>query len=86
MQKFLYPCKNVAWPGGDQTHDLLISSGTHIWLSHRGQQPVAVSNIARSVANSAAPDQMLHSVASDLGPHCLLRSVCPNTYGTCQKT
>ena len=29
-------------------------------------------------ANSADPDQMLHSAASDLGLHCLLRPI----YGT----
>ena len=34
---------------------------------------------ARRVANNADPDQMPHSVASDLGLHCLLRPVCPNT-------
>ena len=27
------------------------------------------------------PDEMPHSVASYLGLHCLLRPVCPNTYG-----
>ena len=27
--------------------------------------------------NSVDPDQMLHSVAIDLGLHCLLRPVCP---------
>ena len=31
------------------------------------------------MANSADPDQMLHSAASDLRLHCLLRPVCPNT-------
>ena len=30
------------------------------------------------MANSVDPDQMLHSAASDLGLHCLLRYVCPN--------
>ena len=30
--------------------------------------------------NSADPDQMPHSVASDQGQHCLLRPICPNTY------
>ena len=33
------------------------------------------------MANSVNPDQMLHSVASDLGLHCLQKPVCPNTYG-----
>ena len=32
------------------------------------------------VANSVDPDQMLHFVAFDLGPQCLLRPVCPSTY------
>ena len=31
------------------------------------------------MANSVDPDQMPHSVASDLGLHCLLRPVCPIT-------
>ena len=30
--------------------------------------------------NSADPDQTLHSAASDLGLHCLLKNVCPNTW------
>ena len=30
------------------------------------------------VANSVDPDQTPRSAASDLGLHCLLRSVCPN--------
>ena len=29
------------------------------------------------MANRVDPDQMLHSVASDLGLHCLLRPGCP---------
>ena len=32
------------------------------------------------MANSVDPDQMPHSVASDLGLHCLQRPFCPNTY------
>ena len=35
--------------------------------------------IAEGVANSADLDQMPPSAASDLGLHCLLRSVCSNT-------
>ena len=31
--------------------------------------------------NNADPDQMQHSAVSYLGLHCLLRSVCPITYG-----
>ena len=34
---------------------------------------------ARWVANSVDPDQMLHSAASDLDLHYLLRAICPNT-------
>ena len=30
------------------------------------------------MANSVDPDQMPHSVASDLGLHCLQRPICPN--------
>ena len=33
------------------------------------------------MTNSADPDQMPHFAASDLGLHCLLRPVCPNTSG-----
>ena len=35
---------------------------------------------AGQVANSTDPDQMLHSAASDLGLHCLLRLACLNNY------
>ena len=31
--------------------------------------------------NSLDPNYMPHSVASDLGLHCLLKSLCPNTWG-----
>ena len=31
------------------------------------------------VAKDVDPDEMTHSVVSDLGLHCLLRPVCPNT-------
>ena len=30
------------------------------------------------MANSVDPDQMPHSLASDLGLHCLQRPICPN--------
>ena len=40
-----------------------------------------VYNSAGWVANSVASDQTLHSAVSDLGLHCLLRTVCSNTYG-----
>ena len=33
------------------------------------------------MANSVDPDQMLHSFASDLGLHCLMRPICLNTLG-----
>ena len=33
------------------------------------------------MANSVDPDQMLHSVMSDLGLHCLCRLICPKFYG-----
>ena len=32
------------------------------------------------MANSVDPDEMLHSAASHLGLHCLLRPVGPNRY------
>ena len=41
--------------------------------------PVNMCKIAGWVANRVDPDQMLHSAASDLGLHCLLRPICPNT-------
>ena len=37
--------------------------------------------IAGWVANSVDPDEMPHSAVSHLGLYCLLRPVCPNTYG-----
>ena len=37
--------------------------------------------IAGRVANRVDPDEMLHYAASHLGLCCLLRPVCPNTYG-----
>ena len=43
---------------------------------------------AGQVASSVDPDQMLCSVASDFGLHCLLRPACPNIkddYGGCQQ-
>ena len=33
------------------------------------------------VADSAGPNHMLHSVATDVGLHSLLRSVCTSTLG-----
>ena len=33
------------------------------------------------MANSVDPDETPRSAASHLGLHCLLRPVCPNTYG-----
>ena len=43
--------------------------------------PILCLKIAGWVANSVDPDEMLHSAASHLGLHCLLRPVCPNIYG-----
>ena len=42
--------------------------------------PLMCLKIAGWVANSVDPAQNLYSVAPDLGPHCLLRPVCSNTY------
>ena len=33
------------------------------------------------MADSVDPDQMPHSVASDLSPHCLQMPICPHTEG-----
>ena len=41
--------------------------------------PIKVCKIAVWVANSVDPDQTPRCAASDLGLHCLLRSVLPNT-------
>ena len=32
------------------------------------------------VVNNVDPDEMLHSAASHLDLHCLLRLICPNIY------
>ena len=40
---------------------------------------ISVCKIAIRVANTVDPDQTSRSVASDLGLHCLLRPVFPNT-------
>ena len=37
------------------------------------------------MANSVGPDQIPHSVASDLGLHCLLMPDCPNSLGQYSK-
>ena len=37
--------------------------------------------LALCMANSVDPDQTPHSVASDLGLHCLHWPICPNTWG-----
>ena len=37
--------------------------------------------IAGWVANSEDPDETPQNAASHLGLHCLLRPICPNTYG-----
>ena len=39
--------------------------------------------LKQCVANSVDPDQMLHSATSDLGRHCLHRSICPNAKSYC---
>ena len=41
--------------------------------------PITVYTIG-CVVNSVDPDQTLHSSASDLGQHCLLRPVCSKRY------
>ena len=43
--------------------------------------PMLCLKIAGWVANSVDPDETPRSAASHLGLHCLLRLVCPNTYG-----
>ena len=43
--------------------------------------PMLCLKIARWVTNSVDPDETPHFVASHLGLHCLLRPICPNTYG-----
>ena len=43
--------------------------------------PMLCSDIAEWLANSVDPDEAPRSAASHLGLHCLLRPVCPTTYG-----
>ena len=50
-------------------------------LNKRNLLSNVVSKTARAVANNVDPDEMPHSAVSHLGLHCLLRPVCPNTYG-----
>ena len=53
-----------------------------IWTSTIYYIPDVVSKkIAGWVANSVHPEKMPRSWLSHLGLHCLLKPVCPNTYG-----
>ena len=51
-----------------------------IWTSTI-HYPMLCLKIAGWVANSVDPDETPRSAASHLGLYCLLRPVCPNTYG-----
>ena len=51
-----------------------------IWTSTI-HYPMLCLKIAGWVANSVDPDETPRSAASHLGLNCLLRPVCPNTYG-----
>ena len=51
-----------------------------IWTSTI-HYPILCLKIAGWVANSVDPDETPRSAASHLGQNCLLRPVCPNTYG-----
>ena len=53
---------------------------TKIWTSTI-HYPMLCLKIAGWVANSVDPDATPHSAVSHLGLYCLLRPVCPNTYG-----
>ena len=53
---------------------------SNIWTSTI-HYPMLCLNIAGWVANSVDPDETPRSAASHLGLNCLLRPVCPNTYG-----
>ena len=53
---------------------------SNIWTSII-HYPMLCLKIAGWVANSVDPDETPHSAASHLGLNCLLRPVCPNTYG-----
>ena len=80
--------ENISWsistkeccrPSGGRTRNLLITSRTCIQLSHhRGR---LLMMCLKTVANSVDPDQTPQSAASEMGLHCLLRPVCPNTWG-----
>ena len=54
--------------------------GTVFTLTSKSYYPILCLKIARQVANSVDTDEMLHSAASHLGLHSLLRPVCPNSY------
>ena len=51
-----------------------------IWTSTI-HYPMLCLKIAGWVANSVDPDETPRSAASHLGLYCLVRPVCPNTYG-----
>ena len=51
-----------------------------IWTSTI-HYPMLCLKIAGCAANSVDPDETPRSAASHLGLYCLLRPVCPNTYG-----
>ena len=53
---------------------------SNIWTS-KIHYPMLCLKIAGWVANSVDPDETPRSAASHLGLYCLLRPVCPNTYG-----
>ena len=65
----------------------LISTPYHtcsnIWTSTIYYLKMLCLKIAGWVANSVDPDEMQCFASSYLGLHCLLRPVCPNTYGKC---
>ena len=53
--------------------------GCGLWLWH--SLDFSLTFFARWVANNVEPDRTPQNAASDTGLHCLLRSVCPNTWG-----
>ena len=63
-----------------RTPQLLTIHVPKIWTSTI-HYPMLCLKIAGWVANSVDPDETPRSAASHLGLYCLLRPVCPNTYG-----
>ena len=72
--------KNTVFTLSIRTLTLYSHTCFKIWTSTI-YYPMLCLKIARWVANSVDPDEMLQNAPSHLGPHCLIIPVCLNTYG-----